>query len=78
MEENMNINIVLHFNNNMSNITSNTVVIAIYYSVTPMFPFIIQGQTPLHLTVKNKDEKLCSILLTAGSFVDCTDKNVMF
>ena len=46
-------------------------------SIMSFFSVVTQGQTPLHWAVRDEREKFCSILLSAGSNVDCKDNQVM-
>ena len=47
------------------------------FQIGQCFPVIIQGRTPLHWAAENGHGTCCSIFLSAGSHVDCTDGNVI-
>ena len=56
------------------------VILWVYKAISQLlqcFLVIIQGQTPLHEAASNGKDTCCSILLFAGSNVDCTDNTVM-
>ena len=56
------------------------VVMLLYKAIIQLrqcFPVIIQGETPLHSAARNGNGNCCSILLSAGSNVDCTTENVI-